>query len=507
MTFNNKNCTHILIMTFHNKNCTHLFVMTFHNELEKSPYQHHQPTTVAHPGQEHLLNEEILTLLSKGAIAKVPLTQAGGGFFLTMFLVPKEGNYRPVINLRSLNRFLRVSHFKMEGMHIVRDLEDWMTWLDLKDAYLAIPIHSHHQKYLRFKWRGVSYQFKVRPFGLATAPRVFTKILRPVITLLRGMGIRCVIYLDDILLMSQCREEAQQHTWTTVDLLESLGFIVNFKKSVLEPTQELTFLGFILNSRKRELKLPQEKVTLIKKEARSLLAWREVSPRDLARFIGKLSAAILALYPAPLHYRSLQQLKHRALRALNYDQLIEISTPARTDLQWWVDHIDQWNGRPTLQLSPSLVIETDASKLGWGAFCEGQITGGCWSREESALHINALELIVGTFGVQSFCKNTQVVSVLVKSDNTTVVSHINRMGGMKSPLLVHLVKELWQWCLQRGIQLRAEHLPGKKNLMADFLSRHLRDRSDWILNREMFSMINQRLGPLDLDLFATRFST
>ena len=116
-----------------------------------------------------------------------------------------------------------------------------------------------------------------------------------------------------------------------------------------------------------------------------------------------------------------------------------------------------------------------------------------------------MELIAAMFGVQSFCKNIEVVSVLVKSDNTTIVSHINRMRGTKLPLLVYLVNELWQWCLQKGIQLRAEHLPGKKNLMADFLSRHLRDRSDWILNREIFSMINQRVGPLDLDLFATTF--
>ena len=85
--------------------------------------------------------------------------------------------------------------------------------------------------------------------------------------------------------------------------------------------------------------------------------------------------------------------------------------------------------------------------------------------------------------------------MLVKSDNTTVVSHINRMGGMKSPLLVCLVKELWQWCLQRTIQLRAEHLPGKENLMADFLSRHLRDRSVWILNRENDQPEAGSIGP------------
>ena len=78
---------------------------------------------MAPPGQEHLLNKEILTLLSKVAIAKDHLIQAEDGFFLTMLLVlKKEGNHRSVINLRSLNRFLRVFHPKVEGVHIVRDL-------------------------------------------------------------------------------------------------------------------------------------------------------------------------------------------------------------------------------------------------------------------------------------------------------------------------------------------------------------------------------------------------
>ena len=67
--------------------------------------------------------------------------------------------------------------------------------------------------------------------------------------LLRKMGIRCVIYLDDILIMNEDKELARQMTWAAIDLLESLGFLVNHQKSVLEPTQELTFLGFVLDSR------------------------------------------------------------------------------------------------------------------------------------------------------------------------------------------------------------------------------------------------------------------
>ena len=164
-----------------------------------------------------------MSLLDKGAIARVPESQAAEG---TLFLVPKkEGQYRPVINLRNLNYHLKTEHFKMEGMHIVRDLsqtQDWMTRLDLKDAYFAIPVHHEHMKFLRFRWGTQSFQFNSLPFGLSTAPRVFTKVLRPIVGQLRSMGVRCVIYLDDILIMHQNRDLLVQQTWMVIDLLESL---------------------------------------------------------------------------------------------------------------------------------------------------------------------------------------------------------------------------------------------------------------------------------------------
>ena len=211
-------------------------------ELEKIPCQTHHPVTVAQRNQEEPIHQEVQTLLDKGAVIEVPPAQADKGFYSTLFLVlKKEGQNRPVVNIRPLNRFVKAEHFKMEGMHIVRNLlqeGDWMTRLDLKDAYFAIPVHKHHQKYLRFRWRNKSYQFQSLPFSLSTAPRTFTKVLRPVIGLLRELGIRCVIYLDDILIMNQDKELARQQTWAAIDLLESLGFLVNYNKSVLDPVQE-----------------------------------------------------------------------------------------------------------------------------------------------------------------------------------------------------------------------------------------------------------------------------
>ena len=151
--------------------------------------------------QSLLIEEEIKKLLGKGAIMEV--CNPRGGFYSNMFLVPKkDGGQRPVINLKALNTHVQTEHFKMEGIHTLKELinlEDWLAKVDLKDAYFAIPIHQSHHQYLRFYYRGKCYQFKCLPFGLASAPWVFTKTLKPVLALLREMGVRLIAYLDDIL--------------------------------------------------------------------------------------------------------------------------------------------------------------------------------------------------------------------------------------------------------------------------------------------------------------------
>ena len=84
------------------------------------------------------------------------MSENGEGFYSRLFLVlKKDGQMRPVINLRPLNQFLVHSHFKMEEMHVVKDLRqknDWMTRIDLKDACFSIPINLRHQKFLPLGW-------------------------------------------------------------------------------------------------------------------------------------------------------------------------------------------------------------------------------------------------------------------------------------------------------------------------------------------------------------------
>ena len=94
----------------------------------------------------------------------------------------------------------------------------------------------------------------------------------------------------------------------------------------------------------------------------------------------------------------------------------------------------------------------------------------------------------------------------LKMDNKTAIFYINKMGGTRSHLVAHTACQLWQWCLQRGITLSAEHLPGSSNIIADRESRLLHSSEEWMLNRGIFSWMMEVLGPCQLDLFATRLN-
>ena len=117
-----------------------------------------------------------------------------------------------------------------------------------------------------------------------------------------------------------------------------------FRKVVLRSNQQLEFLGFLVNSRDMTLLLPDCKVEAIKAHCLCLLTRQDVSVRELSQLIEKLTASIQAIFPAPLHYRSLQHLKHQALAQQNgFNATIALSSEAREELQWWLAHLDAWN--------------------------------------------------------------------------------------------------------------------------------------------------------------------
>ena len=161
--------------------------------------------------EEMLVDLEVQNLLAKSAVEIC--SPDPNKFISNIFTIPKkDGGRRPVVDMRELNQFTEYLPFKMEDISQLKDIlrrGDYMTKLDLQDAYLTIPVGPKSKIFLRFFWKGVLYQFTCLPFGLSPSARLFTKTLKPVIAFLRSMGICLLIFLDDILIWQILRSELQ----------------------------------------------------------------------------------------------------------------------------------------------------------------------------------------------------------------------------------------------------------------------------------------------------------
>ena len=163
----------------------------------------------------------------------------------------KEGWGRsPLYELKSSNKFIPCKHFKMEDLHCLKYLlkeNDFLCKIDLKDAYFLVPLCMSSRKCVRFGWLGNLYEFLCLCFGLGPAPRIFPKLLKVPIALLRRLNICLVIYLDGIVLMGRTEEILMSRN-TLIFLLQHLGFVINLKKSVLTPSQQIEFLGLTIDT-------------------------------------------------------------------------------------------------------------------------------------------------------------------------------------------------------------------------------------------------------------------
>jgi hypothetical protein len=461
------------------------------------------------------MEKAIEDLLQKGAVTQVQ--PKADQFISTLFLVEKESGseqFRPVINLRPLNRFVRTESFRMEGLQIAKNLiqpGDFLMKLDLKDAYYTVPVHKEHRRYLCFSYQGTLYEFCCLPFGLSSAPRAFTKLLKPVATLLRSMGIRVVIYLDDILLLHQDKEELRNLFNKVLELLQNLGFTINREKCSSAPTQSLVFLGGLLNSVNMTISLPSEKLNAITKAAQEMQKDQEVTEKVLSSFLGRLShAAQTGVWTAPLHYRSIQQQHVNMARQVSrWPTAARVSLSQRSiqELTWWQSaEVQTFNGQPLQLPAFDMTISTDASLLGWGATWPGTTIGGRWLPTEAKGHINLLELKAAHLALQAFFRTYTPTPrhILLQMDNSTAVAYVNKRGGTRSYSLSTEALKLWALVLQAGCWITARHIPGTTNTIADLASRQFHSYAEWTLNQDVFRQITQRFYRPEVDLFATR---
>lgn len=473
-------------------------------------------TIIRDPVKAQTLENEIGTLLAKGAIVPVDPLLDPGGFYSRYFLVPKKtGDLRPVLDLRGLNVFLKVIPFKMLRIpHVLQAINpgDWFISIDLKDAYFHVPVARPHWRFLRFAFRGRHYQFRVLPFGLSLSPRVFSRCIAAALSPLQARGLKIMPYLDDWLICAPSHEEVVRDTRIVLDHVASLGLRVNVEKSNLVPTQVTTFLGVVLNSHTMTACPSPQRVRDILHMLPQFQRGKALPYVLYLRLLGKLVAASTVVPLGLLSLRPLQMW----LNGLHLDPERHDHRQRRLCVsQQCLKSLSQWRGGRFITQGVPMgsvparreVVHTDASLRGWGATWQGRMVQGVWAQWQQRLHINVLELMAVKLALQRFLPYLRNRHVLVRSDNTSVVFHINHHGGTRSPELVMLTTRILTWAAPRLASLRAMHIPGVLNTSADFLSRQTPRPGEWRLHPEVVCHLWQTYGRAEVDLFASREST
>ena len=361
-------------------------------------------------------------------------------------------------------------------------------------------------KFLRFRWKGSLYQFRVLPNGLACAPRFFTKLLVPAYATLREEGHECFPYIDDSFVVADSFRKCQESIEKLENMLESLGFVVHPEKSEFVPARKLVFLGYELDAQEMTIALTEDKEEKFLRAAEEILAKPYPTIREVAGIIGLMIAYSQAFKYGAVHVKEIEREKIEALQRErgDFDRHMALSPRARQNITWWVQNIRR-SGKDLRDSKPEVVLYTDASNNGWGAHMENETAAGRWSEREKEDHINVLELRAILLGLQSLCR-LEEVHVRIMSDNTTALAYIKHQGGVKSPECHEIAKQIWIWAEERNIWLSGAHIPGVDNVLADYKSRHFEDNLEWCLSDKIFRTIVSVFGKPEVDLFASRLN-
>ena len=173
------------------------------------------------------------------------------------------------------------------------------------------------------------------------------------------------------------------------------------------------------------------------------------------------------------------------------------------DLRCWL-HLPRLSlGVSLRQVSPDLHFWSDTSAVGWGAHLDCQVASGLWDPQQTALSINARELLAVELGLFQFRSAVRGRTVAFFCVNTTALTYLRKEGGTRSPLLNTLAQEILRWTESLSIHLAPQFLPGSDNVLADALSRpHQLPHTEWSLHMTVFLSLRS-LWPVQIVLFAT----
>ena len=421
-------------------------------------------------------------------------------------VVPKQdGSFRPITDCKrpigdSINNFMNETfqHFTYHTVdQVATNMNEYcyMASVDISSAYRSIPIHPDHWKYQAVSWIiddiPVDLFDTHLSFGLRCAPYIFTMISNFVVTTMDRLGYHGVInYIDDFLVYGDTFEQCQEAQTVLIHLLGQLGFRVSWKKCS-SPAQKVKYLGILFDSVNMELSLPAEKLDRLHTEMLFFKDKTRATKRQLQRLCGLLAHCSKVVRGGRTFSRRVIDL----LKGLpDGNPRVYLSQDFRKDLQWWSDFAKVFNGKANIIRhidEDQRYVFTDSCLKGYGFALDSDWQAGYFSSNDSPagldeldpehLHwvnvdvpsqdnINYLELVPVFQALERFSVPWSDKHVIVFTDNTQVVSMVNR-GISENSNCMDMIRHMFWIAATNNIYVTARHIPGVMNVLPDTLSR------------------------------------
>ncbi len=355
-------------------------------------------TVVNSASKASVLQQELSSLLQKGAIEEVPAVGSRTRFLQPLLPRSKEG--------RRLEAYSGSTAF--ESFPLQREVQD----ADDEDHHVSGPggrlVCHHRPEGCVFSHPGRSKTQEIPSVRLwreglpiqgpalrpGFGPEDITKCMDAALAPLRLQGIRVLNYLDDWLILAHSRELVSRHTDIVLGHIHSLGLRMNAKNSVLLPSQRTVFLGVRLDSIQMQARLAPARIPVFTACLARFKLGHHVSVGTCRRLLGLMAAASPVLPLGLLHMRPfLWWMKELRLHpTVPATRLIRVSRSCCRHLLMWRDPVFLQSGVRMGAIHRRHMITTDASITGWGAVFEGRPASGEWKEEFLFWHINCLEL-------------------------------------------------------------------------------------------------------------------
>ncbi|CAG2202738.1 unnamed protein product [Mytilus edulis] len=258
------------------------------------------------------------------------------------------------------------------------------------------------------------------------------------------------------------------------------------------PSQDFVFLGEHYLTNLGLVLPPEEKFTKLCQKIRLFLRVQSVTARQFLQLLGLLNSLADVIPLGRLHIRPLQFYLHKVWISASqeWEALIPITQPLFPHLQWWLVPENVMRGLCLSPQVPSLTLFTDASTLSWGAYLEGLTISGVWNQDLLEEHINVLEMKAVLLALNHFQLSLKNQSVILATDNTTVVAYHKNQGGTHSPSLYQITREILLLCFQLQVHIVVRHIAGHLNILADTLSISLVPvNTEWELLHEVLKAV------------------